>query len=331
MLSAMNDVALLKKIDSGSKVDFDGREKFCLVMKGKINAAASGQIQEIGKSGVIFCDMEAYALEQSDLLFVSLDKLKAIKPYLAAQIANHMKIQAAGLDNLQPDPKESVYRYAVDVQCPVCGERFKAFKLSESKLKQKKRDTEMRSYYEDIEPVYYKLWICPKCHYANFRNNFDKLSDSQKNILSNTTEEREILLAGVPGPDNRTVKAIQDYQLAIECLKQIKAASSVIASAWLNLAWLYDDLGVAEAAAAARKNSLTAYEEFYLEEQSLTPSLEVQALYIIGELNKRLGNVKQAHEYFLKVLHCKEHNMAMLTELARDGLQDLKQMTRESA
>jgi hypothetical protein len=58
---------------------------------------------------------------------------------------------------------------------------------------------------------------------------------------------------------------------------------------------------------------------------------ELQALYVIGELNKRLGNIKKAHEYFLKVLHYKGHNMAILTDLARDGLQELKQMTKETA
>ncbi len=334
----MNDDALLKKINPGSKVDFDSHEKFCIVMKGKINATASGQYREIGEGGVIFCKMEAYALEQSDLLFVSLEKLKAVKPDLAAQIIDYMKIKAARLDNLQPNQdnlqpnqKETVYRYSVDVQCPVCGEQFKAFKLFESKLKQKKHDTEMRIYYEDIEPIHYKLWICPKCLYANLRSNFLKLSDSQKNILNKTMEERKLLFIDVPGPDNRTEKAIQDYQLAIECMKQIKTELVHIASAWLNLAWLYDDDGNQALATSAREKALEAYENFYLETRSMSPQMELQVLYIIGEMCKRLGRNKNAYEYFQKVVHYKGHRIAMLVDFARDALQDLKQTAKTIA
>ena len=170
-------------------------------------------------------------------------------------------------------------------------------------------------------------WL-PVCQ---FSNRWSGLSAAQRSKLKESVEKRKSDFAGLPEPDGDAERAINDYRLAIECLTQIKAASNVIASAWLNLAWLYDDLGDVDLATAARKNSLAAYEEFYFQERSLTPSMELQALYIIGDLNKRLGNIKHAHEYFLKVLHYKGHNMAILSDLARDGLQELKQMTKETA
>ena len=240
------------------------------------------------------------------------------------------KSQTPSSDVSKP-AERTAYVYSVDVQCPVCGDHFQANKLFESKLKQVNHDTELRTRFEDIEPVHYKAWVCPGCLYANFMNRFSGLSASQRSALKETIVLRKGVLAGLPKPDGSAEQAINDYRLVIECLTQIKAAANVTASAWLNLAWLYDDVGDVEAATAARQNSLAAYEQFYFQERSLAPSMEFQALYIIGELNKRLGNTRKAHEYFLKVLHYKGHNMAMLTELARDSLQELKNMAKETA
>jgi uncharacterized protein (DUF2225 family) len=160
---------------------------------------------------------------------------------------------------------------------------------------------------------------------------FSDLSTSKRSTLKKSIETRKNVLADLPEPGGVAEKAVNDYRLVIECLTQIKAESNIIASAWLNLAWLYDDRGDVESASAARKNSLEAYENCYFLERSLAPSMEINALYIIGALNKKLGNIKRAHEYFLKVLHYRGHSMAILTELARDGLEELKQMAKETA
>ncbi len=345
----MDNGTLLKKINTGSRVVFDDPGRFCLVLKGKINIAASGKLQEVGPGWVIDSSMYAYAIENSELLFINLEKLKELKPELAARITGAMKADSEASDKNKYDKlnkseeeekkncdrpadkqKRTAYSYSVDVQCPVCESHFKANKLFESKLKQLNHDAEMRPHFEDIEPIHYKVWVCPGCLYANFLNRWSDLSASQRSILKESVEKRRSDFEGLPEPDGDAERAINGYRLVIECLTQIKSGSNVIASAWLNLAWLYDDWADVDLAAAARKNSLEAYEEFYFQERSLTPSLELQALYIIGALNKRLGNIKQAHEYFLKVIHYKGHNMAILSDLARNGLQELKQMTKET-
>ena len=346
----MSSGTLLKKINTGSRVVFDDPGRFCLVLKGKIYTVAPGKRQEVGPGGIIDYGIYAYAIENSELLFINLEKLRELKPELASRITDAMKAgpEASGkneYEKLNKSRKEenkncgrpadkqerTAYSYSVDVQCPVCESHFKANKLFESKLKQLNHDPEMRTRFEDIEPIHYKVWVCPSCLYANFLNHWSDLSATQRSILKESVEKRKSDRAGLPEPDGDAERAIDDYRLVIECLMQIKAASNVIASAWLNLAWLYDDGGDVDLAAAARKNSLEAYEEFYFQERSLAPSLELQALYIIGALNKKLGNIKQAHEYFLKVLHYKGHNMAILSDLARDGLQELKKMTKETA
>ncbi len=327
----MDKGTLLKKVNAGSRIVFDGPYKFCLVLKGKINTAAPGQRQEVGTGGVIDSGMYAYAIEGSELLFINLEKLRELNPDLAAKIAGGMKEKGAGPGGPAARQERTAYSYSVDVECSACKGHFKANKLFESKLKQLNHDTELRTRFEDIEPIHYKMWVCPGCLYANFANRWSDLSASQRSTLKESVEKRKSFMSGLPEPGGDAEKALNDFRLAIECLTQIKAASNVLASAWLNLAWLYDDLGAVDLAIAARKNSLAAYEEFYFQERSLTPSMELQALYIIGELNKRLGNNKNAHEYFLKVLHYKGHNMAILTDLARDGLQELKQMTKETA
>jgi hypothetical protein len=340
----------MKKINLGSRVVFDDPGRFCLVLKGKINTVVSGKRQEVGPGGVIDSGMYAYAVENSELLFISLEKLRELKPELAAKISAAMGAGSETFSKGKPDKingsnkeenkncsnpadkqERTAYSYSVDVQCPVCGNNFKANKLFESKLTQLSRDPELRTHFQNIEPIHFKVWVCPDCLYANFLNRWSDLSACQRSTLKRSVEKRKSDLAGLSEPDGDAERAINNYRLAIECLTQIKAGSNMIASAWLNLAWLYDDRDDADLATTARKNSLEAYEEFYFEERSLAPALEFQALYIIGELNKRLGNIKKAHEYFLKVVHFNGYSMPILTELARDELQELKKMARETA
>ena len=210
---------------------------------------------------------------------------------------------------------------------------FKANKLFESKLKQLNHDTELRTRFEDIEPIHYKVWVCPGCLYANFVNRFSDLSASQRSTLKESVRKTKGHPSQVfPKPGGDAEKAINDFRLAdrvpdadqSRCQRYLPAPGSTWHGCMTTWAmW--------RLATAARQNSLAAYEQFYFQERSLTPSMEFQALYIIGELNKRLGNIRKAHEYFLKVLHYKGHNMAMLTELARDSLQELKNMAKETA
>ncbi|MGD0152584.1 MAG: DUF2225 domain-containing protein [Thermacetogeniaceae bacterium] len=325
-----NDV-LIKKVIVGVRITFDSPYKLCLILRGKINTIVAEQQQEMGPGGVIASNTIAYAVENSELLFVTHEKLKEIQPALAARIMDSIEEKKEAEPGILPaEQKGNAYSYSVNVQCPVCGGHFKAIKLFDSKLKQLNHDTEMRTRFEEIEPIHYKVWVCPYCLYANFRNYFSELTASQRSALNTSIEKRKDIFAGLLGSDQDT-RAINNFRLAIECLSQIKAASNVIASAWLNLAWLFDNQGEVDSAIQARQKSLEAYEQFYYEERSLTPSMELQTLYIIGELNKRLRNIKKAHEYLLKVLHYKGHQAAMLVDFARDSLQELKQMAKETA
>ena len=327
----MGNDALLKKVTVGNRIIFDSPYKFCLVLRGKINTTVSEQRQEMGPGGVINSNTNAYAMENSELLFVTLEKLKEIQPALAARIMDSIKEKKSAEPGIHPAKHgENAYSYSVDAQCPVCGGHFKAIKLFESKLKQLNYDTEMRTRFEDIEPIHYKVWVCPDCLYANFINRFSELAASQGSTLKASIEKRKNILTSLHESDQDIDTAINNYRLVIECLTQIKGAPNAIASAWLNLAWLFDNQGDVDSATSARKNSLEAYEQFYYEERSLAPLMELQALYIIGELNKRLGNLKKAHEYFLKVLHYKGHRVAILADFARDSLQELKQIVKEA-
>jgi hypothetical protein len=327
-----SDGTLLKKVNAGSRIVFDGPYMFCLVLQGRINTAAPGRRQEVGAGGMITSDMYAYAIESSELLFINQQKLRELKPELAARIAGGVKEQERPAT---PKPaamqERTAYSYSVDAQCPVCKGHFRANKLFESKLKQVSHDPELRTRFEDIEPLHYRTWVCPHCLYANLMSRWADLGSSQRAALKESAAERKSILSDLPEPGGEAEKAINDYRLVINCLARMKDASNATAGAWLNVAWLHDDQGEVDLATTARKNSLAAYEEFYFQSRSLTPPVELQAIYIIAQLSKRLGDNKKAHEYFLRVLHYKAHNMAILTDLARDSLHELKKMTKETA
>lgn len=98
----MGNDALLKKVTVGNRIIFDSPYKFCLVLRGKINTTVSEQRQEMGPGGVINSNTNAYAIENSELLFVTHEKLKEIQPALAARIMDSMKEKEGAEQNSLP-------------------------------------------------------------------------------------------------------------------------------------------------------------------------------------------------------------------------------------
>jgi hypothetical protein len=137
----MKNGMLLKKVNMGSRIVFEDPDKFCLILKGRINTVAHGQRQEVGSGGVIDSSVDAYALENSELLFIGFEKLRQLQPDLAVKIIEGMKGSGAsgektddGLHKRKEGEsgrpiaghEKTAYTYSVDIQCPVCEGHFKA-------------------------------------------------------------------------------------------------------------------------------------------------------------------------------------------------------------
>ncbi len=223
------------------------------------------------------------------------------------------------------------YCFTKEVSCPVCEHKFTTDMLRESKLIITNRSDELRTFYEDIDPIFYNVWICPNCYYSMKRIEFDKITEIQKRNLANQSDQRK---------ENWNLDfnnklsfdfAVTTYKIAIECCDSLgkKNIEDRIAGLWLNTAWLYDDMEQPENALEARKNALTKYKNAYIFGTDRTDEQDQKIEYLIGKLSWVTGNIKEAREHFFKVVN-RRNGHQLLKQMAEDALEQLKLMQKEA-
>ncbi len=187
--------------------------------------------------------------------------------------------------------------------CALCSHRFYSKKVRSRFLKPQRYDTDFFVDYENpqFHPIVYDVVICPKCGYASteqFSKLFPPGSENQvkEKVMKNWKYQ--------PYDQERTLQqAINAYKLAIYCANIKKEKSSVLASLTLRLSWLYRMLDDTQQERAFALHALKFYTTAYLEETFPSNSSEVRLLYIIGELNYRLGFQQQALLYFSEIIY----------------------------
>lgn len=317
-------------IPAYKRISFSGGKKVCVLLEGLVRVKNKECIETIGPGGVFYSNPEACALIESRILAFDLEQLSSEQPELAEKIMRKLQgSDTPGLKNLEPLNDLS---YVKTVECPVCNIQFQTLNLFSYKLKHTGQDPDLRQHYEKIEPLYYDIWACPSCYYANFSEEFLSLSESEKNLLQSHIEERSKGSHDHLGEPGSIVYACESHHLAIECLNLIDADTLKIAGIWLRLAWIYSDQDQEDMSKSARQKALDYYLETYTGKSSmhLNNKKVQQILYLIGELSWNLGDSKKALEFFMKFMHCRDKN-PRLVDLAQDCIQQIRLSAQSEA
>jgi len=202
--------------------------------------------------------------------------------------------------------------YTKDLGCKLCGADFKSLLVKKSKQAVTKRDSDFCFYYENEVPFYYNVFICPACGYG-FLESFEKkpggkMKESISPLAEDYCGERDNALAE------------KAYLRAIECAKMQKESDAILASLYLQLAWIYRFREDEVKEEQALNEALGYYIEVY-EKSDLADASKV--MYLIGELSRRLGN-KEAVFWFSRVANDESGKEAM-RRLARQAWQSIKQ------
>ncbi len=238
--------------------------------------------------------------------------------------AEHDKEAGHGKDDEEEDAAASgaaeKILYTKTTKCPVCGANFSTKSFFSYKLRMAGQDTELRNRYDGFEPLLYSTWACPECYYANASDAFNgRLTLRQKAVLKEGAEARKQKF-GRPPEEEGLAKSIWEHLLVLENLAQASAEPAQKARIWLRLAWLYDDLKDSEKAWEARKNALSLFEQAYFASSGrFTPEQEQQMAYLIGELKYRLGDKKEALQFWRRAVSQKGGN-AQFTRQVQDRI-----------
>lgn len=175
--------------------------------------------------------------------------------------------------------------------CLFCGKEFTNKKLRLSKIRQIRRDSDFCTYFEGENPYFYEVAVCPHCGYA-FTASFGKVKKNSREIITSEYINK-IAYKDYTGP-RILDDAIKVYKLALLCGNLNQERKSVLAGICLHIAWFYRYSQEKEAEKKYLRNACNLYREAYQKENSIGGESLNFIVYMVGELEGRLGNYKEA-------------------------------------
>ncbi|WP_052507463.1 DUF2225 domain-containing protein [Desulfonatronovibrio magnus] len=231
--------------------------------------------------------------------------------------------------NIATDDKNFTFKKAI--YCPVCDHQFDVKMLKLSKLRLISTDKDFRQRFADFEPIYYSVWMCPVCSYANFHSNFQSISRKNINLLKENTNNRKSMVnIHLIDPNDINYVFVQ-YYMADKCMNEIGNCDIHKAKLWIRLKWLYQDLEDEEMYRYSLSRSIELYyNAMYNARPSLNPEQEQQVGLLLGELYMENKQYQDARKHFWNASRIREGKEVMRKQ-ASDRLWDLKSMESEQS
>lgn len=182
--------------------------------------------------------------------------------------------------------------------CQVCGNTFTSKQVKTSAVRTKERKKDFHALFSGENPTYYGVICCPMCGYAKFENDFKQELDSSERAITEQTISRNWRTQNFC-EERDTEMAIIVHKIALANYKVHSAKQSILGKLYLRLAWFNRELENTEESKRYIEMALSAFLSSYeLEKFEETPEKEIEIIYLIGELNRQLGNYKDAVRWF---------------------------------
>lgn len=196
---------------------------------------------------------------------------------------------------------ELAYLYDKTVTCPVCESTFKVRAVKKSSYRILGQDTDFFIEYGKINPYFYDIWMCNTCGYTAMKHDFPKIRESEKELVISKISSKWHP-KNYPSIYNVNI-AIERFKLSLLNYTAINASSSKKGMNCLKLAWMYRLAANKQLELSFLKNALESFTEAYTTESFPMYGLSRFAmLYLIGELNRRVGNNEEALIWFGQVI-----------------------------
>jgi uncharacterized protein (DUF2225 family)/CRP-like cAMP-binding protein len=211
------------------------------------------------------------------------------------------------------------------VKCPVCHNDFTAKMVRTATLRTEKIEADFRKRYFDFEPLWYAIWVCTNCYYANHHMEFEVIPQSETSELRAKLEplkNKIIFQFTDPREINQVFIA---YYLALFAEKSNRNRPFKLGSLWLNLSWLYRDVHDQEMAKIASTLAFKYYHDT-VNSHHLDISIEheQQCLLIMGELLIEKGEEDEAIKCFQSA--CREGGKEAYNHQAQKRINGLKKL-----
>lgn len=211
--------------------------------------------------------------------------------------------------------------YNKKVMCPVCNREIQVTKVKTKGCKVKARDTDMCVHYEDLNVLFYDVWVCENCGYAALQDKFEGLFTRDIAVIKDKISKNWVKRSFIGERD--VDKAIEAFKLALLNLKVRNAKSSELAKVCLRIAWLYRDKEDIKKETEFLNFALNSYNDAYSKERFPLDKLdEFTCMYIIAELFRRVGKLEESIQWFSRIVASPQaRSNPKLIDMARDQYQ----------
>ncbi|MEW6446697.1 MAG: DUF2225 domain-containing protein [Bacillota bacterium] len=218
--------------------------------------------------------------------------------------------------------------YTKHYTCAFCGTGFPSLVVKSKNVRLVKTDSDFCPHYRTVNPLFYEVAVCPKCGYAFNEEMQKKLNDRERaNLAKRLPEIRKPLR--FDGVRNLSL-AVESFRAAIACLEAVEGKRLLLGKLYLKVAWLYRTSGNEAEERGYTEKALWYLDEAYRTEHSADPSLELNLLYLLGDLSFRLGLDDAAARWFNKILtHPKRSANPGILNRTRDRWYDIRQKQKE--
>lgn len=214
--------------------------------------------------------------------------------------------------------------YQSKIECICCEFTFMTSRVRPSFKRAARTDTDFCGYYKtEVNPDFYVVRVCPNCGFASTENGMERLNDQQRKQYH---EKIGVRWKNQDYGGERSAKqAMASYKLALLSAQAIGEKDRVIAGILHHIAWLfrYEENHIDEK--RFLRFALQAYIRVYEVEGVALNNAKL--MYLIGELNRRIGEWNDAVRWFSRVVNDKKIVDAAMIRASREQWQLIREET----
>lgn len=197
--------------------------------------------------------------------------------------------------------------YNEQTTCPNCNASFQVIKVRASKCLILERESDFNNCYQDVNPLWYSIWVCPQCQYAAPGDTFNMPLNTQEK--PRVTKGLAILKGQEPdfGVERGPEVALRSMELAIRTAQLKQGPPEIFATLFLKAAWLCRHLANNQLEQKYLEEALKYYKQAFEQGRDHDgKSSSLRQMYMIGELHRRLGFYNQAVQWFSRLVSLPE-------------------------
>lgn len=215
--------------------------------------------------------------------------------------------------------------YDRKITCPLCTHVYTTKKVLSKHVKTQKVEGDFYAIYRDVNPNYYAVNVCGQCGYAFLDKTKPKITAYKRERY-----RQHVVSRWVPreyGSLRSIMEAVVSFKLAVFCAQFMDEPERTVGGLCLQVAWLYRELGEHGQEERFLRDALDFYTYAY--ENDRTIDTDGRMTYLLGELHRRMGEQKEAIQYFNQVISDKQA-LPKYVRMAREQWSLMREMQQMS-